>query len=269
MKYMLFLILAIVVCFSVGFGVTAIFRKRSRKAWPRRKTILMTAVLGLVLMIVAALGYLSISYHPDETALAAMNGSDSVTVRTVEGGYLFDGPCAEQALIFYPGAKVECRAYAPLMLQLAEAGIDCFLADMPFNLALFGSRKADVFMRSFDYDSWIMAGHSMGGLMACVYAAKHEQAIDGIVLLAAYPPGELPGKVRALSVYGSEDRCMDRDMYRKNTASLKDGLTEYVIEGGNHAQFGDYGKQSGDGDAVITPAEQQARTVEIIMDFLR
>jgi len=39
---------------------------------------------------------------------------------------------------------------------------------------------------------------------------------------------------------------------------------EYIIAGGNHAQFGDYGDQKGDGIASITAAEQIDETVRIV-----
>ena len=40
---------------------------------------------------------------------------------------------------------------------------------------------------------------------------------------------------------------------------------EYRIEGGNHAQFGNYGVQKGDGAAAITGPEQQQSTVDFII----
>ena len=40
-----------------------------------------------------------------------------------------------------------------------------------------------------------------------------------------------------------------------------------MIDGGNHAQFGDYGEQDGDGKATITPEEQQRQTAEEIVNF--
>lgn len=43
---------------------------------------------------------------------------------------------------------------------------------------------------------------------------------------------------------------------------------EIVIEGGNHAQFGDYGPQKGDGTAQITPEEQWEKTADAVMNLL-
>ena len=41
-----------------------------------------------------------------------------------------------------------------------------------------------------------------------------------------------------------------------------------AIEGGNHAQFGHYGKQKGDPDATISREQQQKITTDAIDQFL-
>ena len=43
---------------------------------------------------------------------------------------------------------------------------------------------------------------------------------------------------------------------------------ELVIEGGNHSQFGLYGKQQGDGTANISFSEQQDIIINKIVDFV-
>ena len=43
---------------------------------------------------------------------------------------------------------------------------------------------------------------------------------------------------------------------------------EKVILGGNYAQFGSYGKQSGDNDASISAENQWNETVEAIESFI-
>ena len=42
-----------------------------------------------------------------------------------------------------------------------------------------------------------------------------------------------------------------------------------IIEGGNHAQFGNYGKQKGDPDATISAEEQQTIAVNAIVEFIK
>ena len=58
--------------------------------------------------------------------------------------------------------------------------------------------------------------------------------------------------------------------WKKTTAAklyLPEGSKEYVIKGGNHSQFGNYGKQDGDGIADISSDEQQRKTVELILQI--
>ena len=40
---------------------------------------------------------------------------------------------------------------------------------------------------------------------------------------------------------------------------------EYEIPGGNHAQFGNYGPQKGDGEASVSAAEQQRIAADKIL----
>jgi hypothetical protein len=41
-----------------------------------------------------------------------------------------------------------------------------------------------------------------------------------------------------------------------------------VLEGGNHAQFGSYGPQRGDGTATLSASEQQERTRAALREWL-
>ena len=152
-----------------------------RKHWK----LLLPALL-LLLLAAGFLIYASVYYHADETALAALESEGAVRVSRTDYGWFFDGPSERDALIFYPGAKVEAAAYAPLLRELAGSGMDVLLAEMPLRFAVFGMNKY-----------------------------------------------------------------------------------EFVIEGGNHAQFGSYGPQSGDGEAQISPAEQWRQTVEAILAHTR
>ena len=83
--------------------------------------------------------------------------------------------------MFYPGAKVEETAYAPLLRAIAEAGMDACLVKMPFRLAIFGVDRADRVMAAHDYERWYIGGHSLGGAMAARYAAGHASRLAGVV----------------------------------------------------------------------------------------
>ena len=122
-------------------------KKRSKK--------IIAIVLALVIIGTGAFSYFYINdYYKAEDVMAYLQTDTAVTVNKTDFGYFFDGAGNEQALIFYPGAKVECEAYAPLLKTIAGKGIDCFLIDMPFRLAFFGINKAEQVMGQYSYQNW-------------------------------------------------------------------------------------------------------------------
>ena len=227
------------------------------------------AVLAAALLFALTAGiYLGRYSRSDPTAARYLESGGTVTVERVPGGWRFDGPGEGSAMIFYPGGKVEAEAYAPLLFRLAEGGEDCFLAEMPVRLAITKVSAAADFMAAYDYSEWILAGHSLGGVAAAIYVSREDSVVDGLVLLAAYPTKPLPDRLRLLSVYGSEDGVLDLSRYEEGKERWPRDAAEIVIEGGNHAQFGDYGVQAGDGAALISREEQQRRTVDALLRWI-
>lgn len=235
--------------------------RRQQKTW---------VILAVIAALFLASGiYFGTYYRADETAHAAMQSDNAVMITEIpQGGYLFDGPGEGTAMIFYPGAKVETIAYAPLLHQIAAEGCDVFLLEMPFHMAFFAVNKADQIRQDYEETSWYMAGHSLGAAMAAQYSASHLEEYDGLILLAGYPTADLHAEnFRLLSIYGSEDG--HQKMLQQNPQYDPDDTTIVVLEGGNHAQFGNYGIQSGDGVASISSQEQQKQTSEAIREFLK
>lgn len=268
MKYIFYSAIAIVLIFGVAYLLAKLMIKKTDENHQHIKIMILTVLIGCLALIVVGFIYLSNCYHGDDKAETALLGNDSVSVSEIEGGYLFDGPSSTMAIIFYPGARVDARAYAPLMMRLADR-CDCFLAKMPLNFAMFGKDAADKFINIYNYDRWLVAGHSMGGLVAANYAENHRDLIDGVILLAAYSTTELDDDLKVYSVYGSEDRCLERNVYDKNKSNLPSNTHEFVIKGGNHAQFGNYGVQTGDGTPTISDEDQQRITIESISELFR
>lgn len=222
-------------------------------------------IVIVCLLFVFGFAYMSDVSRASDDALRCL--SDTEEVRVVRGSdeVFLDGPGEEDALIFYPGGKVEFTAYAPLLHQIAAEGTDCFLVKMPLNLAILGKNRAEDVMREHDYQRWYLGGHSLGGAAASMFAADH--SVDGLILLAAYPTS--PVDERTLELYGSEDGVLNQEKRERGDAYLPEGSVVEVIPGGNHAQFGSYGSQRGDGEATISRAEQQALTVQKIREFIQ
>lgn len=235
---------------------------------PRKRLLLLLPVL-LLLLAGGCLWYVSDFYHADGTAQALLAGTETVQVSEIPDGLFLDGPGEDSAVIFYPGAKVEYTAYLPLFCRLAEQGVDSFLVRMPANLAIFGQGRAADILSAHRYPHWYLAGHSLGGAMAASWAAGHPEGLDGLLLLAAYPTSPLPGDgFSVLSLYGSEDGVLNREKLEEGRSLMPESSTEVCIQGGNHAWFGNYGSQKGDGEATISREEQQEQTVAAILSWL-
>ncbi len=108
-------------------------------------------------------------------------------------------------------------------------------------------------------------GHSLGGSMAASYAAKNTEELDGVILLASYSTAALQDSgLEVVSIYGSNDKVLNLEKYDKYRGNLPEDFKEEVIEGGNHAYFGKYGSQEGDGEAAITNENQIKGTADIV-----
>lgn len=234
-------------------------------------TVLPLMVLQVLTWVMAgALTAYAAGYYPaDDTAHEALNGDMSVKVTHKADVYTFDGPGSSDALVFYPGGLVEATAYAPLLHSIAAQGVDCYLVEMPYYLAFFGLNKAGDIMAANNYDHWYIAGHSLGGVAASQFARGHSDQLDGIIFLASYSTDFLPSKLRAACLHGTNDKVLNASALENNHINLPSDAVDVVIEGGNHAQYGNYGFQKGDGEATITAREQQRITAQTIVDLIK
>ena len=229
---------------------------------PRRKKWLVAG--GAILLILAILAgaflwYVSDYYRAEDVALEVLAQDNGISQRD---NLTILSPTAptDTAIIFYPGAKVEAEAYLPLLDQIRQTGVTCILVHMPFNMAIFDANAAEEVIAQFpEFQHWYVAGHSMGGAMASKFASDHPDQVDGLILMGAYIYGDYPDE-KALTIYGSLNQSVEDHIdYTENIVE---------IEGGNHAQFGNYGPQKGDLPAAISAEEQQAQTVAAIEAFL-
>lgn len=112
-----------------------------------------------------------------------------------------------------------------------------------------------------------MAGHSLGGAMASAYVNKTDKDIDGLIYLSSHSSVGI--NVPVLSIRGTNDGVINLTSYHESMSTMMmNNLTEILINGGNHAQFGYYGNQSGDGVANITAENQQNQTADAILKFI-
>ncbi len=245
----------------------------------KKRIKVLIAILAAVIVITvsAAVVYVNDCYRAQDVAAylesgggVAVSGITNKYLNEKYEAYLFDGPGETDALIFYPGAKVEETAYAPLMMAVAGGGVDCFLVKMPLHLAFFGANTADLIIADLSltedgYERYWLAGHSLGGAMAANHAAELPGIYSGLFLLASYPTEDLSrAHIPVTFICGENDEVINRDKLEAGFVLAPDH--EYVeIKGGNHAFFGSYGPQKGDGEADISAEEQWSITAEEIL----
>lgn len=254
-----------------------IMKNKSKFRCKKLLSILLAAVCSIVLLIFAALYcYLEIfPYHAGNTVNAYAEVYTDVRIEESDSNVIKISPVHDMdtavGIVFYPGARVEYTAYIPLLAGIAKEGYTCYLIRMPFNLATLGSEKALRIIGSDpDISSWYISGHSAGGLAAMTFAEKHAELIDGFIEISARPKRDLSSlDLKALVICGSLDLLdMQDEVDELHDRFPKD--TEYLkIEGANHAQFGDYGKQQFDKDAEISAEEQRKIADDRICEWLR
>ena len=230
----------------------------------------------LAVAVISAFGFTlwaSEAAQPTDIALQALK-SDSLVTVTQHNGFITFEPATQRTttgFIFYPGGRVDYRAYAPVLRRIAEQGYFVALVKVKLNLAFFDVNAADKVIENYSQiERWGIGGHSLGGVAAAVYTKDHMDTIRAIAFWASYPADDSlkDSNLLVLSIYGSNDGLATGDKIDASKALLP-AHTQYVsIAGGNHGQFGSYGIQSGDNPADISPEEQWSQTAEATVRLL-
>ncbi len=235
--------------------------ERTQKPRKRAGRYILLALLALIVFLgIVFYAYVNDYRHADETATALLNSASirqegNLTILTPDAG-----SSTGMGFIFYPGGKVEETAYLPLLDRLREGGATVVLVKVPLRLAVFDIKAADkVYDAVPGITRWFIGGHSLGGAMASSYVAGNEDKLSGLILLGAYPVNDSP--ISTLCIYGSEDIMLDK-------TKLEGVANVLRIEGGNHAQFGNYGLQEGDGTATMSREEQQSIAAEAMLALI-
>ncbi len=237
--------------------------------------IIKRVLFGLVLVVgLAVLGFViwaETPLGPAPEALAALESDSNVTV-TIGDAITFEPVNVKPVtgFIFYPGGRVDYRSYAVPLREIAAQGYLVVLLPVNLNLAFFDvNAGAPVFAMHPEIQQWVVGGHSLGGVASALFAKDHLDAVDGIIFWASYPADDSlkNSSLKMLSIYGTNDMA-GMEQFSKTSALLPASTQYVVIDGGNHAQFGDYGLQPGDKQATISRTEQQTQVVNAVVKFL-
>lgn len=245
-----------------------------------RERLVVWAIGLLVIAASLGVGYLGTPYTADQAELEAVESNPAVELSALSGGYVIapsegaagDDSMADTGMVFYPGARVHPNAYLPMLAPLvAETGITVYVPKAPLNLAVFDSDMAGPIIDAHPtVDRWVIAGHSLGGAMACRFAAANPDRVSALVLLGSYCDRDLGGTgLRVLSIQGGVDTVVDRATYERNRGYLPaEDTVEVTVDGMNHTQFGSYSGQRGDSPGTISYEAAHERLREELIDFL-
>lgn len=238
----------------------------------RIKKIIKYTLIALIIGIFIFFIYVNKTYKPQELANLSLMSDDYVEVS--KDKFITFTPKENKStkgLILYPGAKVDIESYAPLAKNIAKNGYKVVIVNSTLNLPIFSPNKAkEVINEHKDIKTWIVGGHSLGGTAAAKFATENKDLISGVIFLASYPSNNelISSNMEVLSIWGSKDGVLNFKKLIEAKQKLPTDATYVEIEGGNHAQFGDYGKQNGDNEAVISQEKQLQITSKSIIEFL-
>lgn len=225
----------------------------------KKRIVALSCVLILLTLTVSVLLYLAQYTKADSVAVSNSLNTSDLKITTIGDRTVIEPlQGSTKGIIFYPGGDVEHTAYLPLLTQIAlKSSVNVYLIQMPFELAIFNvNAAAEVIKDNPAITAWYLCGHSLGGAMISAFYMDNLDTVSGLILLGSYPSDNV-GNI--LSIYGSNDLVLNRDKV----------IPGKIIEGGNHAYFGNYGEQKGDGVATITREAQQRITIEYIEEFVK
>ena len=237
-----------------------------------KKIVWRVLIVVAVVMVLAIGGFVAWALNvPPIMAEATQALTSDSNVEVTQGQWIAFAPANpthDIGVIFYPGGRVDARAYAPIVRSLAEQGYPSFIVPVTLNLALLSPNVAQAVIDAHpNIERWVVGGHSLGGIAASQFVGTH--AVDGLFLQGSYSLPDLSASdVAVLVMMGTQDGLIPPEEVRSHDANLPDDAVFHLIDGGNHAQFGWYGEQAGDNPATISRTEQQAQVLTALLDWL-
>ena len=252
------LIAVVIVIGMLHLIVSGSRRPRDR---PTRIGAHLARLLGVLLSIALLAATVWLRPFPADPApapvagVAVDEGDGTITLAPADGS-------TTTGLVFWPGARVDPRAYIPLLERVAAEGHTVVIVEEPLQLAMLAPEAHRRSMADHpEVTSWAVGGHSLGGVVAS--AAADDGDVDALVLWASYPAGSLADRdgLSLTSISGTRDGLSTPEDIAASRAELPASARFIVIDGAVHAHFGDYGAQPGDGTASITRDEAQEQIV--------
>ena len=223
------------------------------------------------ILIAVVLGGAMFLFWTKQVADVEENAKQSIEGKyeLIDDVYIYgDIKTAKAGIIFYPGAKIDPLAYGTTADMIASNGYAVFVPKMFLNMAILSSDQANAIIKKYsEIQTWVIGGHSLGGVAAAQYMDMYPDKAKGLFFLASYPSESMDFSQEnfpMLSIYGEKDGLTEITDIEANKKYMSENTTYHEIQGGNHSQFGSYGLQSKDNEASISREEQQKEIAEVL-----
>lgn len=236
------------------------------------KRLVVWLVALLVVAVAVLVGYAGTPLQADDGRVGAVQDDPAVDLVERDGGHVLrdaDAGGERVALVFYPGARVEPEAYLPTLAPLVErTDVRVYVPRMPLGFAVLDPWRADRVDLGDDVTATYVGGHSLGGAMACRYAADRPDAVDGLVLLSSYCVDDVSDTdLDVLVVNGDRDAVVDRERLADSRTLVPDDARFVDLAGFNHSSFGAYHGQPGDDPATVDDAEAETTLADVLVEW--
>lgn len=239
-------------------------------------TVIRTIGVILGLAVVALTAWLR-PFAAGEAAVTALESDAAVSVTETPTVLVLEptSGVSTTGLVFQPGARVDPRAYAGILREIAEAGYPVVIVKQPLGIGFLALGGVDLARAAVPgVAGWVVGGHSLGGTAAAIDADAGQDAVSaptvGLLFFASYPASDLSQSLRipVASISGTQDGLSTPAKIEESAALLPADTIFTALDGVAHAQFGDYGPQPGDGVPTVSDAVAHREIAAASIAFL-
>jgi hypothetical protein len=231
-------------------------------------------VIFLAIFIIVSLIYIKTPSKPTQEAVDFHNQtSESISINPFQKLLIYRNKASNadslnSLFLIYPGGKVQPESYSLLCKEVLTWNDACAVVTMPGNLAVIPHAGLDsVLSKIPNYEGVTVAGHSLGGPFLIRDLQKidtEKYNINRLVLLGSYSDIDATKiKPKTFSLVGNQDKLLG-EKAEKFKNNLPADTIFVIIDGGNHAQWGDYGVQKKDGNASLSSQAQKTQISKVL-----
>lgn len=243
------------------------------KRWAKSQRKIIGWAVGSVVFVVVAgfIIWFSMAAKPEPAPL--QQAQNMLTVPYQDVGFaivLNPAIAATKGIVLYPDARIDSAAYAYKMSGVAKLGVAVVIVKPLLHLpSLDIHGPADFESLATSVKDWYVAGHSLGGVKACQVAYNNQTSFKGLILLGSYCAGSIATlSIPVLSLAGSNDGLTTTQSIQNHKSSLPKDTNFQIITGLNHAGFGNYGAQNGDGNMAIDDTDALQKITDSSAKFI-